>query len=121
MLRAIGLSLGVTATLAVLAGGPANGQSRDSVTTVAKPSITGGKAAQGLPPSKPRRRNAIMNELVESPVANLNYGDADSAGFFQMRQGVLLRGAAASKQVRPPASSSLVVSPRVAVPTVRVR
>src|SRR5687767_6063392 len=34
----------------------------------------------GLPPELP-----VMAALVESGLTNLNFGDADSAGFFQMR------------------------------------
>ena len=37
----------------------------------------------GLPPELP-----VMASLVESGVANLNHGDADSVGFFQMRVGL---------------------------------
>jgi hypothetical protein len=34
-----------------------------------------------------------MASLVESGVKNLNYGDADSVGFFQMRVGIWNQGA----------------------------
>ena len=34
-----------------------------------------------------------MAALVESGVKNLNYGDADSVGFFQMRVGIWNQGA----------------------------
>jgi cell wall-associated NlpC family hydrolase len=37
----------------------------------------------GLPPELP-----VMASLVESGVRNLNFGDADSVGFFQMRVGI---------------------------------
>ena len=37
----------------------------------------------GLPPELP-----VMAALVESDLANLNFGDADSVGFFQMRVGI---------------------------------
>ena len=37
----------------------------------------------GLPPELP-----VMAALVESGVRNLNYGDADSVGFFQMRPSI---------------------------------
>ena len=39
--------------------------------------------ARGLPGELP-----VMAALVESGMANLNYGDADSVGFFQMRTGI---------------------------------
>jgi cell wall-associated NlpC family hydrolase len=42
----------------------------------------------GLPPELP-----VMASLVESGVKNLNYGDADSVGFFQMRVGIWNQGA----------------------------
>ena len=41
----------------------------------------------GLPPELP-----VMAALVESGVRNLNYGDADSVGFFQMRVGIWNKG-----------------------------
>lgn len=43
--------------------------------------------AAGLPPELP-----VMAALVESGVKNLNYGDADSVGFFQMRVGIWDQG-----------------------------
>ncbi|MDQ1446860.1 MAG: hypothetical protein QOI20_3324, partial [Acidimicrobiaceae bacterium] len=49
-----------------------------------------GKEAEkrGLPKQLP-----VMASLVESGVKNLNYGDADSVGFFQMRVGIWNQGA----------------------------
>ena len=41
----------------------------------------------GLPPELP-----VMAALVESGVKNLNFGDADSVGFFQMRVGIWNQG-----------------------------
>ena len=41
----------------------------------------------GLPPELP-----VMASLVESGVKNLNFGDADSVGFFQMRVGIWNQG-----------------------------
>ena len=50
----------------------------------------------GLPPELP-----VMAALVESGVRNLDYGDADSLGFFQMRKSVWDRGATpASRRTR---------------------
>ena len=43
---------------------------------------------RGLPKQLP-----VMAALVESGVKNLNYGDADSVGFFQMRVGIWNQGA----------------------------
>ena len=43
---------------------------------------------RGLPPQLP-----VMASLVESGVKNLNFGDADSVGFFQMRVGIWNKGA----------------------------
>ena len=43
---------------------------------------------RGLPKQLP-----VMASLVESGVKNLNYGDADSVGFFQMRVGIWNQGA----------------------------
>ena len=42
----------------------------------------------GLPAELP-----VMASLVESGVKNLNFGDADSVGFFQMRVGIWNQGA----------------------------
>jgi hypothetical protein len=50
----------------------------------------------GLPPELP-----VMASLVESGVKNLNYGDADSVGFFQMRVGIWDKGAYAGFQHKP--------------------
>ncbi|MDA0185810.1 hypothetical protein OJ997_36235, partial [Solirubrobacter phytolaccae] len=43
--------------------------------------------AAGLPPELP-----VMASLVESGVKNLNFGDRDSVGFFQMRTGIWNQG-----------------------------
>ena len=43
---------------------------------------------RGLPPQLP-----VMASLVESGVKNLNFGDRDSVGFFQMRVGTWNQGA----------------------------
>jgi hypothetical protein len=50
----------------------------------------------GLPGELP-----VMASLVESGLRNLPYGDADSVGFFQMRQGIWDRGAYAGYLARP--------------------
>ena len=42
---------------------------------------------RGLPPQLP-----VMAALVESGLKNLNYGDADSVGFFQMRTSIWNQG-----------------------------
>ena len=43
--------------------------------------------ARGLPPQLP-----VMAALVESGLKNLNFGDADSVGFFQMRESIWNQG-----------------------------
>jgi hypothetical protein len=50
----------------------------------------------GLPGELP-----VMASLVESGLRNLSYGDADSVGFFQMRQGIWNQGVYAGYLVRP--------------------
>ena len=57
-----------------------------------------GKQAEkaGLPPELP-----VMASLVESGVKNLNYGDADSVGFFQMRVGIWNKGEYAGYPEKP--------------------
>ncbi len=51
---------------------------------------------RGLPPELP-----VMAALVESHLTNLDYGDADSVGFFQMRVGVWNSGDYAGYPNRP--------------------
>jgi cell wall-associated NlpC family hydrolase len=51
---------------------------------------------RGLPPELP-----VMASLVESGVRNLDGGDRDSVGFFQMRTGIWNRGAYAGYPDRP--------------------
>ena len=57
-----------------------------------------GKQAEkaGLPPELP-----VMASLVESGVKNLNHGDADSVGFFQMRVGIWNKGEYAGYPEKP--------------------
>ena len=57
-----------------------------------------GKQAEkaGLPPELP-----VMAALVESGVKNLNHGDADSVGFFQMRVGIWNKGEYAGYPEKP--------------------
>jgi hypothetical protein len=57
-----------------------------------------GKQAEkaGLPPELP-----VMAALVESGVKNLNFGDADSVGFFQMRVGIWNKGEYAGYPEKP--------------------
>jgi len=45
--------------------------------------MAGGSSAAGLPAELP-----VMGALVESDLKNLNYGDADTAGYFGMRKAV---------------------------------
>jgi len=52
--------------------------------------------AVGLPPELP-----VMASLVESGLQNLNFGDADSVGFFQMRVGVWNKGIYAGYPANP--------------------
>jgi len=53
-------------------------------------------SARGLPPELP-----LMASLVESGMKNLNFGDADSVGFFQMRVGIWNQGAYAGYPDKP--------------------
>jgi hypothetical protein len=56
-----------------------------------------GATAVGLPGELP-----VMGALVESGLRNLNYGDADSAGYFQMRTGIWDYGPYAGFPTNPP-------------------
>lgn len=49
--------------------------------------MASGAGAAGLPGELP-----VMAALVESGLANLNYGDADSVGYFQMRTSIWNKG-----------------------------
>jgi hypothetical protein len=49
--------------------------------------MAGQARRRGIPPELP-----IMASLVESGLRNLNFGDADSVGFFQMRVGIWNQG-----------------------------
>ena len=60
-------------------------------------------SSAGLPPELP-----VMAALVESGVKNLNYGDADSVGFFQMRVGIWNQGAYAGYPEQPGAAGEVV-------------
>ena len=51
---------------------------------------------RGLPPELP-----LMASLVESGMKNLNFGDADSVGFFQMRVGIWNQGEYAGYPDKP--------------------
>lgn len=68
--------------------------------TAAKPAIAKwmayGAGAAGLPGELP-----VMAALVESGLANLNYGDADSLGYFQMRTSFWNKGAYAGYPTNP--------------------
>ena len=60
----------------------------------------------GLPPELP-----VMASLVESGVKNINYGDADSVGFFQMRVGHLEPGRLPRLPREPRAAGQVVHRP----------
>jgi hypothetical protein len=49
--------------------------------------MAGQAEKRGLPPQLP-----LMASLVESGMKNINFGDADSVGFFQMRVGIWNQG-----------------------------
>jgi hypothetical protein len=56
-----------------------------------------GATAAGLPGELP-----VMGALVESGLQNLNYGDGDRRGYFQMRTGIWDTGPYAGFQTNPP-------------------
>ena len=66
--------------------------------------------AAGLPPELP-----VMAALVESGVKNLNYGDADSDGFFQMRVGIWDQGAYKGFQNKPELQAKWFIDTALAV------
>ncbi|HWM08876.1 MAG TPA: NlpC/P60 family protein [Solirubrobacteraceae bacterium] len=69
----------------------------------------------GLPPELP-----VMAALVESGVKNLNYGDADSVGFFQMRVGIWNKGAYAGYPERPELQVKWFIDTALAVKKSRI-
>lgn len=58
--------------------------------------MAAGASARGIPPELP-----VMAALVESGLSNLPYGDADSVGFFQMRERYWNQGEYAGYPDRP--------------------
>jgi hypothetical protein len=56
-----------------------------------------------------------MASLVESGVRNLDYGDRDSVGFFQMRTGIWDQGAYAGFQHRPELQAKWFIDHALAV------
>jgi hypothetical protein len=64
----------------------------------------------GLPPELP-----VMASLVESGVKNLKGGDADSAGFFQMRVGIWDQGAYAGYRQDPHLQAKWFIDEALAV------
>ena len=66
--------------------------------------------AAGLPPELP-----VMAALVESGVKNLNFGDADSVGFFQMRVGIWNQGAYKGYPEKPELQAKWFIDTALAV------
>ena len=82
---------------AVGGGGGANPYPGDSASKDQLAAWLGREAEKrGLPKQLP-----VMASLVESGVKNLNYGDADSVGFFQMRVGIWNKGEYAGFPEKP--------------------
>ena len=69
----------------------------------------------GLPPELP-----VMAALVESGVANLKGGDADSVGFFQMRVGIWNKGEYAGYPERPELQAKWFIDHAVALKKMRI-
>ena len=69
----------------------------------------------GLPPELP-----VMASLVESGVRNLNFGDADSVGFFQMRVGIWNRGEYAGYPKNPGLQAKWFIDTALAVKRQRI-
>ncbi len=77
--------------------------------------LAGEAQRAGLPPELP-----VMAALVESGVKNLNYGDADSVGFFQMRVGIWNQGAYAGYPERPELQAKWFIDTALAVKKKRI-
>ncbi len=72
--------------------------------------LAGQAQKAGLPPELP-----VMASLVESGVKNLNFGDADSVGFFQMRVGIWNKGAYAGFPEKPELQAKWFIDQALAV------
>ncbi len=72
--------------------------------------LAGQAQKAGLPPELP-----VMASLVESGVKNLNFGDADSVGFFQMRVGIWNQGAYAGFPHKPELQAKWFIDQALAV------
>jgi hypothetical protein len=72
--------------------------------------LAGQAQKAGLPPELP-----VMASLVESGVKNLNFGDADSVGFFQMRVGIWNQGAYAGYPDKPELQAKWFIDQALAV------
>jgi hypothetical protein len=69
----------------------------------------------GLPPELP-----VMAALVESDVKNLNFGHADSVGFFQMRVGIWNQGEYEGYPERPELQAKWFIDTALAVKKQRI-
>ena len=72
--------------------------------------MAGQAEKRGLPPELP-----VMASLVESGVKNLNFGDRDSVGFFQMRTGIWNQGAYAGFPDKPELQAKWFIDQALAV------
>ena len=72
--------------------------------------LAGQAQKAGLPPELP-----VMASLVESGVKNLNYGDRDSVGFFQMRVGTWNEGPYAGFATKPELQAKWFIDQALAV------
>jgi hypothetical protein len=70
---------------------------------------------RGLPKQLP-----VMASLVESGVKNLNYGDADSVGFFQMCVGIWNQGEYAGYPERPELQAKWFIDTALALKKKRI-
>jgi hypothetical protein len=69
----------------------------------------------GLPPELP-----VMASLVESGVKNLNFGDRDSVGFFQMRVGIWNQGAYKGYPEKPELQAKWFIDQALAIKRKRI-
>jgi len=90
---------------------PGDGASKEQLAKWLAAEVT----RHGLPPELP-----VMAALVESGVANLRYGHADSVGFFQMRVGIWNRGPYAGYPDKPELQVRWFVDTALAVKRQRI-
>lgn len=117
--RALLLAVAALLALPALAGAACPDRSAYPGDDAAAADIVGwmayGAAARNVPRELP-----VMAALVESGLKNLNVGDADAAGYFQMRKAIWDQGAYAGFPTNPPLQLAWFLDQALAIKQKRV-